>query len=329
MKHLFIINPGAEKVKGRVAEITDEIVSFFIENPQHSYDIHVTRWNRDATGFVRRYVTEAETPVRVHCFGGSGTLFEITNGVVGVKNTEVSVAMYPMGTSGELLFYFGTENLHLFRSIKNQVEAGTTPLDTFRVGNIHGISHSLIGMEARSSRESTRLIESTLLPANFCYVFPAIVEVLSGRACTQKYTVEVDGVVVSGDCKYASVNIFNGPCYGKNMFPAIDAHPNDGKLDVYLLCNMPPFKMLATVSPYTKGKYRKIPERIKHFSGKKIKVSSDEVMCVSLDGEIFYETEIEYEIVPASVNFVLPAGIDIKKLPRIYNHPEEGLIGDK
>jgi len=325
MKHLFIINPDAAKIKGRAGEIKEEIESFFLKNSQFEYDIHITRWKRDATGFVRRYVSETDEPVRVHCYGGAGTLFEVVNGAANLPNAEV--AAYPMGTSNEFLLYFGKGNGHLFRSIRNQATSGTTPVDAIRCGNIHGISHALVGMEARSNRDGVEMLERTNLPADFCYVWPAAWEILTGRIKAQSYKIDVDGMPFDGN--YMSINIANGPCYGENMYVAGDAHPNDGLLEVSLMNDMSVLKLLTTIHPYTTGQYKKIPDRIRRVSGKKIKISSDEVMCVCLDGETFYENSIEYEVAPHAIHFVCPKDIDITRRPRIYNHPEEGFVGDQ
>jgi len=119
--------------------------------------------------------------------------------------------------------------------------------------------------------------------------------------------------------------IANAPCYGLSMYPAIDAHPDDGVLDVYVVKNAPKMKILRIIPGYTHGNYRKLPHMVLHYRAKKIKVTSDEVMCMSVDGEHFYGTSTEYEIIPQAVRFVCPVGIDLKKLPRIYNRPQEGL----
>ena len=78
MKHLFIINPVAYKVKGELDEIIGEVKSFFRSRTNAEYDIHGTRWERDAKGYVRRYANKTEGPFRVHSIGGSGTLFEVS-----------------------------------------------------------------------------------------------------------------------------------------------------------------------------------------------------------------------------------------------------------
>ena len=323
MRHLFIVNPGAEKIKGKVGEVTEEIKAFFSNNSKLAYDIHITRWNRDATGFVKRYVSEAGEPVRVHCFGGAGTFFEVVNGAAELRNAQI--AAYPMGASNEFLLYFGKENGHLFRSIENQIASGTTPIDAIRCGHIYGISHFLAGMEARSNRDGFEMLERTKLPTDFCYVWPALWEVISGKIRAQSYRIELDGVPLDGN--YITMLIANGPCYGKDMSAAIDAHPNDGQLEIYMMNDMPRRLLLPTILRYISGQYRKMPDRIRHFSGKKITINSDEVMCVCLDGETFYENSIECEVIHHAINFVCPATIDLRKLPRIYNHPEEGYVG--
>jgi diacylglycerol kinase family enzyme len=122
--------------------------------------------------------------------------------------------------------------------------------------------------------------------------------------------------------------VANAPCYGLSMYPAIDAHPDDAVLDVYVVKNAPVMKILRLIPGYTHGKYRKLADMVSHYRAKKIKLSSDEVMCMSVDGEHFYGRSIEYEIIPQAVRFVCPVSIDLKKLPRIYNRPREGLRGE-
>ena len=103
IKHLFIINPIAHKVKGRLNLVTESIHAFFEEYPHIGYDIHVTRWERDALGVIRRQVTDTRELLRVHVMGGSGTLFEAVNSAVGLANAQI--AAYPFGRQNSFLRY--------------------------------------------------------------------------------------------------------------------------------------------------------------------------------------------------------------------------------
>ena len=71
-----------------------------------------------------------------------------------------------------------------------------------------------------------------------------------------------------------------------------------------------------------------MPELVTHITAKKIQVYSDDVICMCIDGEEFYAESCEFEIIPKAINFVLPDGIDIAKLPRLFGRPEEGLRGE-
>ncbi|MDR0616136.1 MAG: acylglycerol kinase family protein, partial [Synergistaceae bacterium] len=95
MKHLFIVNPASVGVKAKKNEIVGKISAFFADYPDIGYDIYMTRWKRDAVGYVRRYALASDEFVRVYAVGGTGTLFEVINGAIGLPN--VQVACYPLG----------------------------------------------------------------------------------------------------------------------------------------------------------------------------------------------------------------------------------------
>jgi len=320
MRHLFIINPVAKRIKGKIKSVKDKIFTFFAERPEIKYDVYVSEWCRDSVMFIQDYIagTAGET-VRVHAIGGTGTLFEVVNSVIGLSNVEI--ASHPYGKANSFLKYFGCKNEKLFFSMKSQVFDPAIPMDIIRCGNNYGICYGMTGIEAYANVLGDKWIEKGM-PGDLSYMFAGLRMILSGKA-GQNYFMEIDGGIVEGD--FASVMVANAPCYGLNMYPAIDAHPDDGILDVYVFKNMPKIKLLKCIHSYTHGNYRRLSDLVSHYSAKKIKLSSDEVMCMSIDGEHFYGTSIEYEIMPKAIRFVCPSEIDLMKLPRIYNRPREGL----
>jgi diacylglycerol kinase (ATP) len=323
MRHLFIINPAAKKIKGKTKPVRDKISAFFTRYPEIKYDIYVSQWCRDAVMFIQDYVADVkDETVRVHSIGGTCTQFEVVNSVVGLSNVEI--ASHPYGNANSFLKYFGTKNENLFLSMESQVFDKAIPVDIIRCGNNYGICYGMTGIEAYANTLGDDWIEKGM-PGDISYMLAGMHMILSGKT-GQNYFIEIDGEKVEGD--FASVMVANAPCYGVNMYPAIDAHPDDGILDVYIFRNAPKMKLLSCIPSYTHGNYRNMPDLALHYRAKKIKLSSDEVMCMSIDGEHFYGTSIEYEIMPKAVRFVCPAGIDLKKLPRVYNRPQEGLRGE-
>jgi len=323
MRHLFIINPAAKKINGRTKPVKDKISAFFAKHPENKYDVYVSEWSRDSVMFIQDYIAGVtDETIRVHAIGGTCTLFEVVNSVVGLPNVEI--ASYPYGKANSFLKYFGIKNEKLFFSMESQVFDKAVPMDIIRCGNNYGICYGMAGIEAYASVIGENWIEKGL-PGDISYMLAGLVMILSGKA-GQNYFLEIDGNIVEGD--FASVMIANAPCYGLNMYPAIDAHPDDGTLDVYAFKNASRMKLLTCITGYTHGKYRDLPDLALHYRAKKIKLSSDEVMCMSVDGEHFYGTSIEYEIMPKAVRFVCPGKIDLMKLPRVYNRPQEGLRGE-
>ena len=317
MQHLFLINPVAAQVKGHLDDIQNEINSFFSDIGLDNYHIHVTRWVRDGMGYANRFALECREPVRIHVVGGSGSLYEAINGTIGLPN--VQIAAYPMGGNNFFVHYFRNENEHLFRNLRYQVFSGTIAIDAIRNENNYAVGYAIIGLEAISDRDGTEMLEVTNLPNDFCYLFTAIRTIFNSAYICQHYKVEIDGRDFSGE--YLSMLIAGGPCYGHDMTPAPEAHPNDGLLDFYLVKKMPPLKILSVITSYTSGYHGKLGEIVVHERGKSIKISGEKDMFMSFDGEGFYERSLTYEVVPGAIDFVCPCAIDVKKLPKLYNQP--------
>jgi len=322
-RHLFLINPAAKRIKGRVKPVKDAIAAFFAKHTWIKRDVYVSEWCRDSVTYIQQYIAGANgEPVRIHVMGGTGALFEVINSVVGLPNVEV--ASYPYGKANVFLKYFGAKNEKLFSSINSQVFDASVPMDILRCGNNYGICYGMAGAEAHANVLGDKMMRLGL-PGDLSYTLAGMIMVLSGRA-SQKYFIEIDGNRIEGD--FISVMAANAPCYGLNMHPAVDAHPDDGVLDVYVVKNAPMIKLIRRIPGYTRGNYRKMPDLVTHYRAKKIKLSSDEVMCMSVDAEHFYGMSIEYEVMPHAFQFVCPVGIDPMKLPRIYNRPREGPRGE-
>ncbi|MCL2078558.1 MAG: hypothetical protein FWH17_01800 [Oscillospiraceae bacterium] len=314
MKHLFLINPIAAKVKGRVRELTDEIEAFFRDTGMENFHIHVTRWARDGMGYANRFAQKSPEPVRIHAMGGSGMLFEAINGTAGLPN--VQIAAYPMGGNNFFIHYFGADKEHLFASIANQVYSDVTPIDLMCNKNIYGVGYITIGLEAVIDRYTSDIMARSNLPYNLSCILAVFRAIGRSNAITQHYEIDIDGKDYSGE--YATMLIAGGPCYGSNMTPAPEAHPNDGLMDIYLMKKISKIKMLQSVQTYAAGGHEKLNGLVLHERGKKISVLAQSDIIMSMDNEKFYERGVSYEIIPAAIDFVCPGGIDVSQLPLIY-----------
>ena len=304
MKHLCVINPMAEGVSGRLDEIVGEIKDFFSINPRMEHFIHVTRWKRDASGFVMRYVKNASDMVRVYVYGGGGTLFEVINGVMGLPN--VQVAYYPLGRDDDLLSAFGPNSRVAFKSMRNLSLSPVITIDTILAGNHCAVTNIMIGIAAVSYLSGLRISDRFLLPSRVSYNIAGFLYVFF-KAETQHYRIEMENIELDDD--YLGVHIANHSSNGGGVF-APEARFNNGYIDLYVLRQTPKSLLLRVILDYQKGCYAKWPQYITHYRCKKLKISSPKDMILVLDGEVFYETEVKVEIQPFSLNFVCPSDIN-------------------
>jgi diacylglycerol kinase family enzyme len=125
----------------------------------------------------------------------------------------------------------------------------------------------------------------------------------------QYYRVELDGQKLNGE--YLNITVANGPYYGYKASPVPDACFNDGLLHLYLIKKIPLARAVRVTADFEAGQYDKWPEYISHYTGKHLVVSSPAVMAIGIDGEIFYNDRLQYDIIPHGIDFVCPEGVDL------------------
>ncbi|MFP3041566.1 hypothetical protein LQZ19_07050 [Treponema primitia] len=317
MKHLFIINHNSLRRKYRgqdyLEKFTEAIKDCF-QGKKH-YFIHLSRYPRDAIGFIRSFregLDPAQT-LRVYAVGGNRILFDCLNGIMGLANMEL--AAVPYGISNDLVRAFGDNNESLFRNIPEQIAAEAIPTDLMSCGSNFALNFCTIGMESAIIKKvMDRYSSISLYSSHFPHIDALIFNFLFAHASLQVgfnpairnqcYTITVDGEDLSG--YYRSVNIANSPCYGRNKNPVITAVPDDGLLDIVLCPSLKPLRTLALIPPYISGKYQQFPGEFIWRRGRKIHIHSDYPLLVCLDGEAFYDTSLNIEVIPAGVSINAP-----------------------
>jgi len=102
---------------------------------------------------------------------------------------------------------------------------------------------------------------------------------------------------------YRGFSFFHGPFYGGNLCPAKNALPDDGILDI-LSIRGSGFFYYFLFPFYVTGRYKKFPKNFSSKQGRKIHISSDAPLQISMDDEVFFESGLSLEILPAAVKFV-------------------------
>ncbi len=302
MKHLFIINPVARKIKGKVEKHIHTIETFFSDKHRGEFEIYVTRWSRDAIGFLHKYLENCEQTLRIHAYGGSGTHFEVASAIAGFSNVEL--ALYPMGKHDSFLRYFGESNRHLFSSLEHQTTCGTMKVNFLSSASDSTMAHVTVGFEASCYQSGDVMAKKTGLPDGFCFKIASLRNLLTGTNINQKYKVELDGVTLDG--YYTSLFISNTPRTATNIISADCTELTDNLLDLYITPSLTTAELIGLIFAYSSGDYDKFTDRIVHYQGHKVKISSEQAMCIAYEGELFYDDEVEVEISPQAINFVVP-----------------------
>ncbi|MDR2434838.1 MAG: hypothetical protein LBD47_09760 [Treponema sp.] len=312
MKHLLILNPKSFWHTWKQEAVLARIHEFFKITGADNYVVHISRFPRDATGFIRRFMRELPpgTPLRVYAIGGDGILFDCLNGIAGLPNVEL--AALPYGHVNSFIWGFGRQNWPLFRDIARQFTAPTVPMDIMYCGDTYAFNSCTVGIEAQAVLNIERLRNSMREGEQFTRwlgrrLYTAIFYAGAIAACFNKevyrhYEIDIDGEDLSGS--YRSILIANGPYYGGNKSPASAAMPNDGMMDIILTRSRNPLRAAVLIPFYLKGRQQQFPGDFMLKRGRKIRISSAELFLSACDGVIFYRKIFSVELMSGALRFV-------------------------
>ena len=315
VKHLFIINPKSFWHSWKQDEILTRIHNLFRANEANDYEIHISRFPRDAVGFIPRFAGDLprDTILRVYAVGGDGILFDCLNGVMGLKNVEIAVV--PYGHTNSFVRGFGGGEKVFFRNLSRQIGAPSVPMDVMRCGSNYTLNHCVIGMEAEAVRYADRMRQKmdrgnslnqwlsrklyTLL-----YFVGALAAHFDDRLNNRRYEAEIDGESVSG--LFWGISVFNGAYYSGNLHPANDAVPNDGVFDMLTTRGQGFFRTYGLIPFYISGRHKLFPRNFSLRRGHKLSLrcEDEEPLIISIDGMLFVETELDIELLPAAIQLV-------------------------
>jgi len=299
MKHLFIINPAAGGVKGRLEEVESGIraVAESLDDP---YDIYETKAPMDAAEAIRKAAETADM-LHVYACGGDGTLNECVNGAA--LRPNVALTNYPCGTGNDFLKTFGKENIPAFRDLKALTGGAVRPLDLIDCGGRYSINICSVGIDARVARDFRKYSGIPVIGGATAYVVALIVNVLKGVG--ERFTLTTDEG--TADRKLTLVCACNGRFYGGGFNPVPEAQPDDGFIDFLVISAVSRLQVASIVGRFSKGRYAEFPDLIKHIRGSAMELESGREFPLNIDGETILTNKVKFCIVPKGINFIFPS----------------------
>ena len=305
MKHLFIVNPVAGG-KDRTEEVA-AAAQAVLGPAGLEYEVYVTKAPMDAVDKIRADAAVCDD-LRVFACGGDGTLNECVNGAALLPN--VSVTCYPYGTGNDFIKVFGDEaERGRFRDLRQLVYGEIRKFDLIETCGRYSVNICSVGADARIGTDVHKYSSIPVLGAGpMAYVTSLVVNVFKGLNQHVK--------VRCGDFEYegqsAIVTACNGQYYGGGFRPSVDARPDSRNLEFFIVKEVKLHEFVGLIGKYSKGNWREIPEdKLYHVVGNHIEIETPEPVVVNVDGEALYSDHINFTLVPAAVNFIVPKGLKL------------------
>ena len=299
MKHLFIVNPTAggrdktETVARRVEEL--------FRNRSDKYEIYVTKAAMDAPEKIRRAAMDGEH-LRIYACGGDGTFNECVCGAAGLENA--AVCPYPTGTGNDFCRMFGPEQ-DLYRDLSALVEGWEHSIDLIECNGRYSANICSVGIDARIGTQVHNYSHIPLIGGATGYVVSTVMNVIKG--INRNMRISSGGFKAQG--KHALVCACNGRFYGGGFNPSLDARPDDGIMDVFVIKEVNVLTLIKLIGLYATGRADEMPEYATHLRTDRIDISFDEDNVINIDGEAVFAKEARLRLVPGALRLVVPRGM--------------------
>ena len=298
MKHLFIINPaagssdGTEKYRRQITEVCDA--------KGIDYRIEVSKAPGDCTRIAREAAQSGEE-YRIYSCGGDGTLNEVVAGVTGFDN--VAVTMFAGGSGNDFIRIFN--ETAPFRDLEKLLDCEEATFDLMRCNGDVSLNICSVGLDARIGTDVANYKRLPLLQGFRAYALSTVVNTIRGVA--EHYVVEIDGETVDAD--HTLICACNGRFYGGGFNPVPDADPTDGLMDVLLIKKVSRLKVAKVIGKYKNGKYKELPDIIRHFRTDRLVIRCDGPTSINLDGELRIGQTVEISLAQEKLRFFYPRGL--------------------
>ena len=296
MKHLFIINPAAGS-RDRTADYTAEIQRLCAGL---DYEIVVSR----APGECRRLAREAARTgenVRIYACGGDGTLNEVASGAAGFPNAAVTA--YSGGSGNDFVKLFSDPAA--FSDLSRLLDAEEVSFDMILCNDDLALNICSVGLDARIGTDVARYKRIPFIHGFNAYALSTLINLF--RGISEHYVVEIDGERIDGEQTF--VCVCNGRFYGGGFNPVPEADPTDGKLDVLLVKKVSLLQVPGIIGTYKNGRWRELPDIIRHYRTDRVRILCDGPTPVNLDGELRVAQAVTMELAREKINFFYPKNL--------------------
>jgi YegS/Rv2252/BmrU family lipid kinase len=300
----LIVNPAS----GKDEPILNVINDVFHER-ETPWTVHVTQKAGDATEMTRAACEDGAD--LVISYGGDGTVMEVINGLVG---SDVPLGILPGGTGNAVAI-----ELDVPAALHDALEMVLTSsarrsLDLGRVGDHYFILRLFTGIgedqvASREMKDKYGLLAYPMTAFQFLLDKSDVAYhlILDGHEVTASGVIcYVDNVGSIGGMRpidiLQPIRLDIEAETGRKSYKA-DVDPSDGLLDIILISRS--VHQLEAFASYLLN-LGDAKNHINYWQAKTVRIEADPPQPVWIDGEPFGETPVDIEVMPATVQVVVP-----------------------
>jgi YegS/Rv2252/BmrU family lipid kinase len=290
-----IINPGAGQESPNLKTLNTAFQAAGIE-----WGVDITQKAGDAERLAREAVQGGVDLVA--CFGGDGTVMEVTSGLIG---TGTPLAILPGGTGNILAAELGIpRDLRLALNLICGSPSRRRAVDVGHVltpgaGRFNFLLRAGAGFEADVIGGADRELKDMFGPLAYAI---ATLEALVEPAVV-RYQITVDGQVIETEGITCTVaNIGSVGLSPITLAPGIDA--SDGWLDVVVVRRADLTALVDLAASVVGGLKR--PLALERWRGRKVQIIADPPQSVQVDGDVVGQSPLAVELLPQAIEILAP-----------------------
>ncbi len=294
MYYVFIVN-GRDDKKFIMDDLTPQL-----ERVSIKYEIYKTTGEGDGTRFVRLYCDfHREDEVCFVACGGTGTLSEVVNGVIGSENKRVALMAY--GSGNNFTLHFPGRN---FRSLKDIINGEVKVSDVIKCNNDYSINVINLGFDSMAAHYGAQYI---LQGKDKPYLRGTARSIILNRF--NNYRIVADGErLTRGTTMFCT--IANASHYGQNYKCAPNAQIDDGHMDIGVTRSTTLLTFIIMYKYFKDGLHVTNPfcrRRMKFKTARHVDISSRNLIYLCVDGETVASRHFEIDLIDKAVTLQLPA----------------------
>ena len=295
-KWLFIVNPAAGN---RITEKYAEKVREMVNISGIDAEIVFTRHKGHATQIARDYSEQGF--VNIIAVGGDGTMNEIVQGLIDKEN--ITLGIVPSGTGNDFIQILGFPDKFTENDWQVFFEKNTVKMDVGHCNNNYFLNGMGLGFDAQVASENYTEDGEVKAGKSSKYLWHILKTLLFYKE-HQMHSFS-DNRKQSTKCFINT--IANGRRFAGEYFLTPKAIANDGLLDVCMIKELSFFERIKIFMKVPEGAHLE-NKNVNYYQTDSLRLEFDKEVPYHLDGELFFSSKFEVDILPEKLNFIYNPG---------------------